>query len=321
MSGVGIVGIGLYLPPHLVHNAEIAARCGASESWIVSKTGVLSRRRAAPAQTVRDLAVAAASDAIAESGIQPDLLVLATSVPDRPMPPMAPSVQNALNLPPLGALDLNAACAGFVHGLAMAWGATRVGLCAHPLVVGADVLSRYVDPGDPRTAALFGDGAGACVLGPVPDGYGILSTKLWADGSLSELVRIELDSEWCEGHSIPPAKYFEMDGRRAIEGVMRIVPQVLDCCLKEARLSARDLDRLIVHQANVRFVDSLRVAMGLGADKVPTSGRTIGNAGAASVPVGLAVSHRERALGRDEIVALVTVGAGACVAASVLRWY
>ena len=321
MAGLGVLGIGFHLPTSEVDNTTIAEQCGADPDWIEGRTGVISRRRAPLDQTTCDLATAAAADAIVAAGYRPDFLILAASVPDRPMPPTAPSVQRRLGLNGTAAFDVNAACAGFVHALAMGWGATRIGLSEIPLVIGVDVLSRYVDPSDRRTAPLFGDGAGALVLGPVPEGYGLLAARLWADGAFSELIRIPLRPDRRQGDAIPAASYFEMDGHAAADAVVRVVPEALCQCLHDAGLADHQVDRLIVHQANVRLVETLRRSLGLSDGQMPATGRTTGNTGAASIPVGLALSNQERPLRRDEIVALLTMGAGASVGVAVIRWH
>ncbi|HXV93231.1 MAG TPA: 3-oxoacyl-ACP synthase, partial [Pseudonocardia sp.] len=242
--GIGVVGVGAHLPGPAVDNGMVAARSGASPEWILDRTGIVSRHVAAPDETTADLATAAAAAAMAASPVRPDMVVLATVTPDRPVPATACAVQDRLGLHGVPALDVNAACSGFVYALVTAWGAAATGLARSPLVVGADVFSRHVDPGDRRTAPLFGDGAGAVVLGAVPAGFGILAAELWADGSRQELAVVPQPAP-----GEPTDRWFRMDGRGVRDVVLEMGPKVLSAVAGRAGVRIDQIDRVIVHQA------------------------------------------------------------------------
>lgn len=187
-ASLGVIGTAAFLPGAPVGNAEIAGRSGASLDWISERTGVMTRHIAMPDERTSDLAAAAGQLAMADTQVRPDMLVLATVTADQPVPATACVVQDRLGIRGTPAVDVNAACSGFIYALVSAWGASCVGVARSPLVIGADAFTRFVDPTDRRTAPLFGDGAGAVMLGPVPQGYGILAADLWADGSRADLA-------------------------------------------------------------------------------------------------------------------------------------
>jgi 3-oxoacyl-(acyl-carrier-protein) synthase III len=311
-GGLGIISTAAYLPGPAIGNAEVAARAGTTVHWITDRTGMLSRHRAAPEERTSDLATAAARLAIEDGGVRPDLLVLATVTADQPVPATACAVQDRLGLSGVAAFDVDAACSGYLYALVTAWGWVRAGLATAPLVVGADTFTRHVDPGDRRTAPLFGDGAGATVLGPVPSGYGILAAELWAAGDQRAIA--EVPPKGGDG-------LFRMDGRAVRDVVLERCPKVLTAATDRAGLRLDQLDRVIVHQANPRLVGMLADSLGLGEQTVPRYGARTGNMAAATIPVTLALAHLDVPLARGDHVALVAVGAGMTAAAVVLRWY
>jgi 3-oxoacyl-(acyl-carrier-protein) synthase III len=317
MTGFGVLGMGVHLPDRVVDNAAVAAACGCDPAWIEERTGVLSRHIAAPAELTSDLAAGAGAKAMADTGVLPDLLVLATVTPDRPLPATAYDVQRKLDLPGVPAFTVDAACSGFLHAIAVGWGASRTGIASTALLIGADVFTRQADPTDRRAAPLFGDAAAALMFGPVPDGYGVLAVELWGDGRLADIARIDAQDR----RGARPAPLFTMDGQAVSRTAMEYLPWILARGLERAAVEPTDLARLIVHQANVRLVERIASVVGLPPERVPTSGRHTGNTATASVPLTLALSHADRPLRRDDLVALVAVGAGASAGAAVLRWY
>ncbi|MFD3499217.1 3-oxoacyl-ACP synthase III family protein [Streptomyces sp. NPDC058678] len=307
---MGIVGLGAYLPGDPVSNESVAQSTGADVEWIRDRIGIVARHHAAPDETTTDLATRAGRAAVESAPVDPDLVVLATVTADRTVPATACFVQDRLGVSGAPALDVNAACSGFVYAMATAAGMVHAGVARAPLVVGADVFTRCVDPSDRRTAPLFGDGAGAVQLGPVPEGYGILATELWADGSRAEVA------------TIPEAGgHFRMDGRGVTAVVLEMGPKVLNSALAKAGVRLDQINRLIVHQANPRLVRKLGDFVGLEKDVVPDYGRLTGNIASASVPVTLSFAHRERPFRDGDLLALVAVGAGMTAGAMVLRWY
>ncbi|AZM57356.1 ketoacyl-ACP synthase III [Streptomyces sp. WAC 01529] len=310
-SGLGVVALASYLPGEPVTNDSVGAAIGVDLKWIQDRIGIRTRHHAAPHEHTSDLATRVARRVAEHSPVGPDLIVLATVTPDRPVPATACLVQDRLGLPGTPALDINAACAGFIYALVTAAGTVAVGAARTPLVIGADVFTRFVDPTDRRTAPLFGDGAGAVQLGPVPEGYGILATELWADGSQASYA------------TVPPAGegWFEMNGRGVSEVVLEMGPKVLGTALTKAGIRLDQLNRVIVHQANPRLVGTLAESVGLDDRIVPRYGVQTGNTAAASIPIALVMAHEEQPFRRGDLVALVAVGAGMTAGAAVLRWY
>jgi 3-oxoacyl-[acyl-carrier-protein] synthase-3 len=309
-ASVGIVGLGAYLPGAPVGNDAIGEETGADLEWIRDRIGIDTRHYAAPDELTSEVATRAARQAVEGSSVDPDLVVLATITADSQIPASACYVQDQLGLHGVPALDVNAACSGFVYALVTAAGMVHSGVARRPLVIGADIFTRCVNPTDRRTAPLFGDGAGAVQLGPVPAGYGILAAELWADGSQAPLATLPHTGAW-----------FEMNGRGVSDVVMRVGPKVLHAALAKAGVRLEQLNRLLVHQANPHMVRRLSEFVGLAEDVVPDYGRRTGNIASASVPVTLALAHQERPFRDGDLIAMVAVGAGMTAGAVIARWY
>lgn len=326
---VGVLGTGSYLPARVVSNDEVARAAGVDADWIERRTGIRSRHRAADGEATSDLAARAADEALDAAGITADqlsYLVVATSTPDQPQPATACFVQDVIGATGAACFDLNAVCSGFVFGLA-----TTAGLLAGPylgggagygLVIGADLYSRILDPTDRRTAVLFGDGAGAVVLGPVPPGQGVLDVRLRSDGARSELIgvpgggsRLPASAETVAGG----AHHFRMIGREVREYVSDNVPPMLRELIAATGLTSADVDHFVPHQANGLMLADLAGRMGL-VDRVRLTVRDYANTGAASVPITL--DHTVRGIGvrPGQAVLLTGFGGGMSMAAAMLRW-
>ncbi|MGW1279637.1 3-oxoacyl-ACP synthase III family protein [Streptomyces tsukubensis] len=327
MRSIGILGTGAYLPPTEVTNEEIAVRAGVTDEWIVRKTGIRGRRRADPGQATSDLASAAGARALEQAGVGPgDLsyIVVATSTPDHPQPSTAAIVQDRLRAVNAAAFDLNAVCSGFVYALTV----TDRMLSTEPgprfgLVIGADIYSRILDPTDRRTAVLFGDGAGAVVLGPAPQGRGNFAASLLTRGDQHELICVPA------GGSRTPAtarsldeglQYFRMDGRRVREFVGDNVPKAVADLLTDAGLSPHEVGHVIAHQANAVLLREMWPAFGVPRATLHLTAESYGNTGAASVPITLDSAHRSGALGDGEVVLLTGFGGGMSVGTVLTRW-
>jgi 3-oxoacyl-(acyl-carrier-protein) synthase III len=309
--GVGVLSVAAYLPGPPVFNDAIAGVAGTDAAWIRDRIGIRSRHYAAAHERTSDLATEAARRAMNSCAVRPDALLLATVTPDRPVPATASVVQAGLGLCGVPAMDVNVACSGFVYAFVLAVGMVSSGVATAPLVIGADTFSRCVDPADPRTAPLFGDAAGAVQLGTVPDGFGFLSTELWADGAQAEVAVVPR----------PGKGWFRMDGPVVADVLLDAGPSLLAAAMAKANLPLAQLDRLIVHQANPNLIVRLGDRLGMGPRIVPRSGQVTGNTASASVAVALALSHREEPIGRGDLVALLAVGAGMTAGVVVLRWY
>jgi 3-oxoacyl-(acyl-carrier-protein) synthase III len=327
MSAVGVLGVGAHVPSREVDNRLINGWTGASDEWIVSRTGILRRRYAEPGTTTSDLAAAAVRDLFARA---PDLrarvglMVLATSTPDQPQPATAAVLQAKLGLPAIPAFDVNAVCSGFVYALAAAEAMLGRDGGGFGLVVGADMYSTIMDRADRRTVSLFGDGAGAVLLGPVPNGYGLLATRLTADGEYRDLVEVVAGGtreRVTEAAIAAGRDRFRMKGREVRDYALRTVPKVVDEALSAAGISRSDVDRVIMHQGNTRLVTALAGELGIPMSKVPLTAPEYGNTGAGSIPITLDRAQRDRPFQRGERVLLAAVGGGMTAGAAVLVWY
>lgn len=324
---VGIASLGGFTPSRVVDNEQVARWAGVDPDWIEARTGILNRRYADESTTTSDMAVQAAMPLLADDTVAESVgaLVMATATPDQPQPATASVVQDRLGLEGIPAFDLNAVCSGFLFGLSVAEALMSTSIDSpHALVVAADKFSTIVDRSDRRTVSLFGDGAGAALLGRVPKGYGIRGSAMLTDGASADLVRVEgggtrrpltaagLDS----GDQL-----FRMEGRAVRDWGLQFVPKVVHQALEKAGMSVDDIDRVVLHQGNTKLVHSLADAIGVDRGRLAMSAPLFGNTAAASIPLTLAQEHQRRPLQRGEHVLLAAVGGGMTAAATVLTWY
>lgn len=309
-----VLSTGTWVPERVVTNAETVAGTGGPSEWITRKTGIVERRWADPETSTADAALAAARQAIERAGIEPEqlgLVVLATSTPDRPQPPTATAVQAALGATGAAALDVNGVCTGFLFALATARGMLATGDAGrYALVIGADIYSRIVDRTDHRTVVLFGDGAGAAVIGPEREaGRGtILATQLRSHGSLGHLIHME------------PGDLFRMDGGGVRDFVLSEVPLAVKGFLADHGVDGRQVRHLIAHQANGVILDALVPSLELSDDV--TVHRTIdryGNTASASVPITLDHALSQNAIDEGELVLLLAFGGGMAIGTALMR--
>ena len=303
----GLAGLGAALPDTAVGNATIAARLGVDEAWIERRTGIRSRRRAEAGTQLTDLAAAAGARALADAQLAPaalDLVIVATLSQDRTLPNAAPLVAHELGATRAGAFDLGSACTGFVAALAAGGALVEAGRAEHVLVVGAEILSRHTDPEDKRTAALFGDGAGAAVLSA--DGPGWLGeVVLGSDGAGGELIRTEDGVIRMDGHET-----FQQAVARLSEGAVR-------ACGAEG-LDLDDIDLFVFHQANARILTAVAERLQLPRERVVDCIGELGNTSAASIP--LALDHARERLAPGSRVLLAAFGSGLTWGATVMEW-
>jgi acetoacetyl-CoA synthase len=324
---VGILGTGSYLPAREVTNAELATLVkDADPEWIARKTLIEARRFAAPEEAASDLAAKAAVPALERAGITAgdlDYLIVSTSTGDSPQPPTANLVQDLIGAERAACFDVNVVCAGFVFALGLARSLVAMQPDAKVLVIAADVYSRILDFTDRRTAVLFGDGAGAVVVGAVPDGYGILETALVSRGAAHQLIRVEAGGSRLPASAETVANgdhFFKMDGRGVRTFVAEHVPPVLAEMLERAGLHPKDVDHFVPHQANgVMLQELVDLAQLDGATTHLTLDR-YGNVGSASVPVALDAAARSGTMLDGDLVLLAGFGGGMAVGATVLRW-
>ncbi|MFC4472804.1 3-oxoacyl-ACP synthase III family protein [Streptomyces xiangluensis] len=326
---MGIIEVGSHVPETVVGNDLISQWSNVPEEWVRERTGIKERRYAAPGVMTSDLAYEAVSDLLRRSpGVERDIgwVVVATTTPDQPQPATAAALQGRLGLDGAAAFDVNAVCSGFVYGVAVGAGllSSNPAQGRYALVVAADMFSSVMDRSDRRTVSLFGDGAGAVLLGAVPEGYGILASRLVSHGSLRSLVGV-----WAGGTGMPltpearqaDEHRLQMDGKAISRYLLGTLPDVIDDTLKDSSLTLGEIDRFIFHQANVRLLEKLVAELGIDSDRVPLSAPEFGNTGAASVPVTLRMAHEQRPFQRGEKILLASVGGGMTTAATVFVWY
>ncbi|WP_276352543.1 beta-ketoacyl-ACP synthase III [Cohnella caldifontis] len=323
-TAVGILGTGKYVPERRLTNKDLEQMVETNDEWIVTRTGIRERRIAEPAQASSDLAYEASVRALAAAGLtadQLDLIIVATITPDMFFPSTACLLQDRLGAKQAAAFDLSAACSGFIYGLATAASFVKTGMYRRILVVGAETLSRITDYTDRNTCILFGDGAGAVVVGEVPEGRGFRSFVLGADGSGGELLRI------CGGGSRLPAteqsvadkKHFlEMNGRDVFKFAVRVMGSAAEEALDKAGLAKADIDLLVPHQANIRIVQAALERLGLSEDKAMVNLDRYGNVSAASIPIALAEAVEEGRAKTGDTLLLVGFGGGLTWGASAL---
>ncbi|MEV6597698.1 ketoacyl-ACP synthase III [Actinoplanes sp. NPDC051346] len=324
----GILGTGSYVPEHEVTNEALVERVpDTTAEWISRKTLIEARRFAAPDQATSDLAIRAAAAALESAGIPADridYLIVSTSTGDSPQPPTASLVQHALGAHRAASFDINVVCAGFVFGLALAESLVAVRPDAVVLVVAADVYSRILDFDDRRTAILFGDGAGAAVVGAVPAPYGIVDRELVSRGDAHGLIHVKAGGSRLPASAETVAAgdhFFRMNGRGVRDFVMDGVPPVLHDLLKRAGVTAAEVDHFVPHQANGMMISELVEAAGLSHARTHLVLERYGNTGSASVAVALDAAARSGALGDGDLVLLAGFGGGMSVGAALLRWH
>lgn len=322
---VRILGTGACVPDRVVSNDEVGAPAGVDDAWITRKTGIRERRWAAPEQATSDLATAAARAAMKAAGItaeQLSVIAVATSTPDRPQPPTAAYVQQNLGASGTAAFDVNAVCSGTVFALS-AVGSVILRRGGYALVIGADVYSRILNPADRRTVVLFGDGAGAMVLGPTTEGPYVRHVALHTFGELSGLIKVP------GGGSRQPLdqaaldeglQYFAMEGREVRRFVVEQLPQLVKAFLHEAGVEASEVDHFIPHQANGMMLDEVFTGLALPHARMHQTVRHYGNTGAASIPITLDAAVRAGDIRPGELALLAGFGGGMAVSFALVQW-
>ncbi|WP_424765823.1 beta-ketoacyl-ACP synthase III [Paenibacillus sp. sgz302251] len=323
---VGIIGTGKYVPERILSNHELEKMVETNDEWIVTRTGIKERRIAAAEEATSDLALQASRIAIEAAGLTAediDLIIVATITPDMFFPSTACLLQDKLGAKKAAAFDLSAACSGFIYGLATGSNMIATGMYKHVLVVGAETLSRITDYSDRNTCILFGDGAGAVVLGQVEEGRGFRSFELGADGSGGELLKVHGG-----GSRVPATEesiqskqhYIHMAGNDVFKFAVRIMGSAAEDALQKAGIAKEDVDLLVPHQANIRIIQSALNRLNLSEDKAMVNLDKYGNMSAASIPVALAEAVEQGRVNEGDCLVLVGFGGGLTWGASVLIW-
>lgn len=324
LPGVQILGTGSDVPDRVVTNQDLAA-LGYDAQWIVQRTGILERRYALPGTATSDLAVTAAARCIEQAGVprdDVDLLLVATSTPDMPMPATASVVQDRLGLSAL-AFDIEAACSGFVYALftAMQYVASGSSRCA--LAIGADCYSRVINPADQRTYPIFGDGAGAALVARGTPEQGVLACAVGSDGAGVNLVYRGMGGSRLPYPDSPDhdaQRFVIMEGRPVFKWAIRIVEESVRQVLSAAGVRKEELALVVLHQANQRIIDAAVQNLGLSPDVVYNNIARYGNTSAATVPLALDEAHRQGRIRRGDLVLLSGFGGGLSWGTMLLRW-
>ncbi|MCM3743823.1 ketoacyl-ACP synthase III [Sporosarcina luteola] len=305
----GLIGVGKFVPSQVVTNHDLEQRIDTSDEWIRTRTGIEERRIADDNTNTSDMAYEAAVSALENSGLHPEdigMILVATVTPDRPFPSVATMIQERLGAKNASAMDISAACAGFIYGVVTAKHFVEAGTYKHVLVVGVEKLSKITDWEDRNTAVLFGDGAGAAVVGKVSEGRGILSFELGADGT--------------GGKHLYQDKYLHMNGREVFKFAVRQMGESAVSVTEKAGLTTEDVDYLIPHQANIRIMEASRERLGLPIEKMSKSVHKYGNTSAASIPISLYDDLQEGRVKDDDIIVLVGFGGGLTWGALCIKW-
>lgn len=309
-AGPGIAAIAASLPERVVENQEIAGPLGVDSDWISSRTGI-HRRRRVNGESLVDLASEAGSDALALAGFDPadlDLVLVATCTPDRLLPHAAPLVASRMGATSAGALDVGAACTGFLSALSLATAQLESGRARAALVVGAEVLSRVTDYSDRRTAGLFGDGAGAALL--TLGGPGLIGPiALRSDGARGDLIRASNEE-----------RLVRMDGRATFRAAVAAMGDTTQHVVSDAGLALDEIDLFVYHQANSRIISAVGERLALPADRVIDCLAEYGNTSAASIPIALSEAASSGLLRKGSRVLLSAFGAGLTWGAGIIEW-
>jgi 3-oxoacyl-[acyl-carrier-protein] synthase-3 len=313
-----VLGVGSALPRRRVSNEELAQTVDTSDAWIVERTGIRSRYVAGDDETTASLAADAARNALEHAGVAAidiDLIVLATATPDQTFPSSATKVQASLGINDCIAFDVHAVCTGFLYALSVADSMLRSGNAKRALVIGAETFSRILDWEDRGTCVLFGDGAGALVLGAEQTEGGILATKLHADGRHNDLLFVDGGPS-----TTGTVGKLRMKGREVFRHAVVNLADVLNEVLEASGLTAADVDWVVPHQANARILDATARKLGLPAEKVVVTVGEHANTSAASVPLAFDTAVKDGRIKRGDVVVLEAMGGGFTWGAAALRY-
>ncbi|WP_332697484.1 beta-ketoacyl-ACP synthase III [Halalkalibacter lacteus] len=312
MKRVGIIGVGSYVPENIVTNHDLVKKVDTNDEWIRTRTGIEERRIASVDVDTSDMAIIAAQKAISDAQLHPediDLILVATATPDYAFPSVACIVQEALGIQHIPAMDISAACSGFIYALVTGKQFVENDTYKNVLVIGSEKFSKIVDWTDRNTCVLFGDGAGAVVLSQVSEDKGILSFTLGADGAGANHLLVDKKTN-----------FVSMNGREVFKFAVRQMPNSSLDVVEKAGLTKEDVDFLVPHQANMRIIDAARERLGLKKEKVSTTVRNHGNTSAASIPLALFSELQDGKIQDGDIVVMVGFGGGLTWGSICLKW-
>ena len=322
----GILGTGHSYPEGILTNADLAQIVETSDEWITTRTGIKQRRKAGPDEYTSLFAVRASREAIERARLDPsdiDLLLCATVTPDQILPSTGCIIQAELGANNAAAMDIVAACSGFLYGLSLADSMIKTGQVLHAVVVGAEILMQYVDYSDRQTCVLFGDGAGAAVVGPVDGNRGILASKIKSDGRYEE----QLYSPGGGTRRRPTAEtiaagdhFFKMRGNELFKVAVRSMAEISREVLDQAGVKAEDINLFIPHQANQRITEAVADRLNVDMSRVYSNIAVHGNTSSASIPIALDECVEAGRVKSGDLVLMTSFGGGATWGAVLMRW-
>lgn len=321
-----ILGTGMAVPSRVVTNRDLEKIVDTSDEWIVSRTGIRERRIAGPEEVMSQFAIDASRRALEAAGMEAsslDLIICATVTPDSPIPATACLIQQELGAKRAAAFDMQAGCSGFIYAQSVAKQFLLSGRCRHVLVIGAELLSKYLDWSDRTTCVIFADGAGAVVMGAGSPPHGVLASAMHTDGAMADFITLEGG-----GCKHPPTAetvaarlhYIRMRGNETFKIAVRSIEEVSREVLEMAGLTPADVDWFIPHQANQRIIDAVGARLGIPAERSFVNIDRYGNTSAASIPIALDEAVRGGSVKPGDVVLMAAFGAGLTWAASVVRW-
>jgi 3-oxoacyl-[acyl-carrier-protein] synthase-3 len=325
-QNAGIIGMGHAYPEGILTNADLEKMVETSDEWITTRTGIKQRHKAAENEYTSQFGTAAAKMALERAGIKAedvDIIVCATTTPDQIMPSTGALIQAQLGAVNAAGMDVFAACSGFIYGITMVESMIRTGQIRYALVIGAEILTKYVDYTDRGTCVIFGDGAGAAVLGPVPEGKGILATKIKSDGRYEEQL-------YCPGGGTKLGTshdtinnrdhFFKMKGNELFKVAVRSMADISKEMLDKTGYSVDDVDIVIPHQANQRITDAVASRLGVAEEKVYSNIAFHGNTSSASIPIALDECIESGKVKEGSLVLLTAFGGGVTWGGTVIRF-
>jgi 3-oxoacyl-[acyl-carrier-protein] synthase-3 len=326
LSSVGIIGIGSCLPEKVLTNTDLEKMVDTNDEWIVKRTGISERRILAENEPLYKLGIEAAKKAITDAGIKAEdigLIIVSTESPDYLTPSMACIIQKYTGAVNAAAFDMNAACSGFVYALTVAQQFIMTGHSKYVLVVACEGLSRIVDWNDRKTCILFGDGAGAAVLGPVEKDYGIIASDIGADGNVGHNITLPCfyaSPEDMEKRPGDVKNVIWMDGSEVFKFAVKVMAQTTERVIEKAGLSLDKIKLIVPHQANIRIIEGASKRLGISDDKVYSNVHKYGNISSASIPIALDEIVKSNSILKGDTVVLVSFGGGLTWASIVLKW-
>lgn len=326
MVATGILGTGSALPEKVITNFDLEKIVDTSDKWITERTGIKERRQAAPNETTSTLSVQAARKALEMAGIEPeqlDLIICSTISPDMPLPATASLIQRELGAGTCCAFDLAAACSGFLFGLTVVDQFIKTEKAKYALVIGAELLSRYLDYKDRATCVIFGDGVAAGVLGPVNSSSGILASEVHTNGAYADHLYIPAGGtarpatcETVEGRE----HFIKMRGNELFKVAVRSLEEVSRRVIEQANVKPEDIDLFIPHQANLRITEAVRERLGVSSEKVYSNINRVGNTSSASIPICLDECVRSGRIKKGDLILMSAFGAGVTWGSVLMRW-